>query len=552
MARTQSIYLRITASDALPTRVLYGSTAAVALLLAVYFLTKPFSYYLGWLGDDSFYYFTIARNWTETGVPTFDGINKTNGSQPLWQLLVTLPYFFTSDDIFPLRIISSLQAILWASVVISAFTLVFRLTRNTWLAAASSAILLHPHYVALMTGGMENTLAALAILLFILVVVRDVSLTQTTLRGSLVAGLLATLLLASRLDLIFLLIAYSSYLIFIRIRSPRLGSWRNVMAMLAVPTAAILAYVSMNVLVFDGLIGPVSGHVKTGFSVENLFEFEMWTKQLDVTWGWNPGFNGTLLLLVLPVGAVTMLVASIPAARRRCLGNGLHLLIIGILTAAYAMQLLSYHLFFELRAVGGWSLVLPIPLAVLLLAYFGDLVLVSKPMSRILLWPISRPRIFRAVIVSLGALVVMFIGAWLFINEPTSDVNHHMNKYLVAKAIDEFDDGLVAMGDGAGSLGYFTNRNVIHIEGLVNDREFADYLKTGRVHDYLELYDVRYLVATTVDDEVFAGTYEQKYREEPYRKDWEILRSEIPVTRQGEVYRDRWMEGRIVVIWELP
>lgn len=43
--------------------------------------TAPFRY----SSPDSFYYHTVARNFAQSGVPSYDGIHPTNGFHPLWQ-----------------------------------------------------------------------------------------------------------------------------------------------------------------------------------------------------------------------------------------------------------------------------------------------------------------------------------------------------------------------------------------------------------------------------------------------------------------------------------
>lgn len=48
--------------------------------------------------DDSYYYFMIARNFWEYFGFTFDGINPTNGFQPLWQWML-LPFGMLSHDL---------------------------------------------------------------------------------------------------------------------------------------------------------------------------------------------------------------------------------------------------------------------------------------------------------------------------------------------------------------------------------------------------------------------------------------------------------------------
>ena len=42
--------------------------------------------------DDAFYYLLIARNFAQSGIPTFDGIHATNGFHPLWMLMLAAMY----------------------------------------------------------------------------------------------------------------------------------------------------------------------------------------------------------------------------------------------------------------------------------------------------------------------------------------------------------------------------------------------------------------------------------------------------------------------------
>ena len=50
------------------------------------------------VADDCFYYFKIAQNLAATGIPTFDGINITNGFHPGWMVvLVGLVNVLPSD-----------------------------------------------------------------------------------------------------------------------------------------------------------------------------------------------------------------------------------------------------------------------------------------------------------------------------------------------------------------------------------------------------------------------------------------------------------------------
>ena len=72
----------------------WGLYVALLACLPVYFdliisdQSRPF----GYLASDSFYYFTVARNWAQTGLSSFDGTYLTNGYHPLWQWSLTLIY----------------------------------------------------------------------------------------------------------------------------------------------------------------------------------------------------------------------------------------------------------------------------------------------------------------------------------------------------------------------------------------------------------------------------------------------------------------------------
>src|SRR6185369_4739577 len=65
--------------------------APVAVDLLSSGMTAPFRYFAA----DAFYYFTVGRNFAESGVPTFDQTLPTNGFHPLWQLWVTLLFKIT-------------------------------------------------------------------------------------------------------------------------------------------------------------------------------------------------------------------------------------------------------------------------------------------------------------------------------------------------------------------------------------------------------------------------------------------------------------------------
>ncbi|RKZ11848.1 hypothetical protein DRQ32_05040, partial [bacterium] len=66
----------------------------------------------GLVADDTYYYFTIAKNLAAGNGPTFDGLAPTNGFHPLWQLYM-VPFFINAGDLWsPVRTILASTIIL--------------------------------------------------------------------------------------------------------------------------------------------------------------------------------------------------------------------------------------------------------------------------------------------------------------------------------------------------------------------------------------------------------------------------------------------------------
>ena len=86
-----------------PLAPLLSSTRVIALALALLAAYKAYAVYrlasrgISLFIDDAFYYLLIARNFAESGLPTFDGIHATNGFHPLWMLMLAAMYKVIGD-----------------------------------------------------------------------------------------------------------------------------------------------------------------------------------------------------------------------------------------------------------------------------------------------------------------------------------------------------------------------------------------------------------------------------------------------------------------------
>lgn len=169
--------------------------------------------------DDAYYYFKVAQNISEGHGVTFDGINRTNGYHPLW-MLICIPIFTLArfDLILPLRVLVMVMAALNAWTAI----LVYRLVRGVlaqpiaMLAASFWAFNAYIHYTVY-EYGLETPLAALMIVLLLYYLSKFDSEWRTGfVQPKQIAGLavIATIMMFSRLDLVFLAMIVGLWIIF--------------------------------------------------------------------------------------------------------------------------------------------------------------------------------------------------------------------------------------------------------------------------------------------------------------------------------------------------
>ena len=146
------------------TRVLrISAVAGCALWLPVLILWghAPFAVTF----DDAFYYFQIGREIAHGHGSTFNGLDHTNGYHPLWQAICVLPYLVGLSGLAAVRSLLVLQLALWAATLWIATGMVGpRLTRRTVAPVAVLVVLIavNPAVAKVFVNGLESGVAALA------------------------------------------------------------------------------------------------------------------------------------------------------------------------------------------------------------------------------------------------------------------------------------------------------------------------------------------------------------------------------------------------------
>lgn len=161
-----------------------SSTRLVALALALLAAYKGYAVYrlatrgISHFIDDAFYYLLIARNFAETGVPTFDGIHATNGFHPLWMLMLAAMYKVAGGGVGLITQLVAAKMLEWGMLAAALAMCVFafhRLRARTplaWGFLGAAIVLLAPR-LYLFDQGMESTLAAGLLLACIYAILED-------------------------------------------------------------------------------------------------------------------------------------------------------------------------------------------------------------------------------------------------------------------------------------------------------------------------------------------------------------------------------------------
>ena len=147
--------------------VFIGGILAYGIVFAYYMLTRfdLINLLRDVSGDDSFYYFQIARNLAEGKFSTFDGgITRTNGYHPLWLFSIT-PFYWIFDKEAALFAIKAFEIVLVAGGV-ALVTAAARLARMPWYLMFAALPMLYLNRDLI--GGLEAAAALFMLGLFIL------------------------------------------------------------------------------------------------------------------------------------------------------------------------------------------------------------------------------------------------------------------------------------------------------------------------------------------------------------------------------------------------
>ncbi len=427
--------------------------------------------------DDFYYYLVIAKNIVGSGVSTFDGTTVTNGYHPLWMVVVSMLVWVTGGTDTGFFVAFSVVLL---SLTLVFFRLLWRLRgllfpQSPFSGAALLVVMWYsPRYFL---GGMEVALALPVAFWLLILLARQPSFEQITPRNAAMLGFVASLLVLSRLDAVFLVMLLVAGWAFasgstLKKKAQQLG-WFFCGGIL------LGLYLLWNLLQY-GAFMPVSGQAKQmmrapGFSLRPPSGIH--TEEVLVGLG------------LLSLSALAYFLWKESRQRSNTVRTAVVTMLLFPLLSALVYGVTSDWILFP------WYLyTVPILL-------FAGLHVLSKPLA---LWlPVARWRSISGITTLAVAVVVVAAVAHsvagLTFNwkvRPFDKLNHATQ---IAAFVREHP-GKYAMGDRAGLVTWMIEQPVLQLEGLVEDRAFLEHIRREEsLNSVLDSYDVDYLIASVYE-----------------------------------------------------
>lgn len=445
-------------------RLLNAGCTLLVLVVSIVLFSTPLRHgqnMLAYAQDDFYYYLTITRNLVTGHGSTFDGTTLTNGYHPLYFLLVLGVETIDTS-------LRAAYSALWLLDVASAITifltvrlLISRRISNAPIANGTAVAIVALSALRIMQQ-MEVTLTLpLGLLLLVLLDRPPGQLTTARWAG---IGFLASLVVLSRLDAVFLVSL--SVLVILTQRAHRQElSWSKVASFAAAFFPLLLLYLGINRHYFHRWT-PISGAAKqarVGFGLH----FHAIRDSFSV---------GSLVLLVLGVLGMYLLSRSwnklSPQLRVLCTS----MLFFPVLQLGTNFVISDWMLFPWYR----YSLIFSTTAALLLIC----LVIAERVPVRS-----QGPLESVVFIVAIGGLlIVRYVPNPMMVDIADSAV--------FIRDFARSHPGRYAMGDRAGMVGYIDGVPTVQMEGLVMDDKFLNYIRSeGDIGDVLKQYHVDYYIA---------------------------------------------------------
>lgn len=512
--------------------------ALIAIISCCAFL--PFTSVLNNINDDAYYYFGVSEHVAKGDGPTFDGIHKTSGYQPLW-MLILVPVFW----IFPNAPEAALRAglVLQALLLFAAGAMILSVQRRIFSWQAVFASITCFVFIVFFRGqnGLESAalILALAALFVFGYYGRPFADDPKSPFREFVFGMLLGAVMLGRLDTVFLgaaVVAFRAWPVLVR--SPR---WRRSLVgsilIIAGASLVVAPFLLYNYITL-GHAAPISGALKSIHSNPN-FSPSVFLIRLGV--GRGLFFFGIVVIAAVYFVWYVLSLRKTPPEPKRYYHTCM---------AALACDVVLHFLYMMLFVNWGmmvWQFFPCLLFLVMAVAAPVDWLLHAK-------W---RRAVQYAYWCAMAALIVVgFAANWKRAVVQEKGFNWQTTAYDAALFVRDHTKpaDVFALKD-TGNFGYFSRRKVINLDGLVNDWDYQEVLKNRALNEYLKRNHVRYLVlhSTSASTLVRDGNYDS-YHVTFRGRLHQVDSDPVLLYKKGEIYRRAYCEEsepNSYVIWDL-
>lgn len=445
----------------------------------------PVEYLLNYAHDDSFFYVKTAYNFASGYGSTFDKLNITNGYHLLWFIVLVLSYFpvyFLFGDILTPESIFKYTFVIVVIIIIINVLLIKKLWENLcekkYKYTFFILILLLTAFVFIRDVGMESHLNCMLISLFIYITVLNNKKSEY---NYILKSLIVSLLFLGRFDyLISIIPPLVLSDVFLSYPNMRKRIKPLFIYIILLGFSGIL-YLSANYL--------ISGHIiSISSQISNSFPDVLFIDNLKVLITTKFKFYNQFVRIIII--ALSVIVITILLLRDKSSKNKIYYLLyfMNIGSLVYIIINISFNKF----NIREWYMTFPIYVSFL-----------------------SITLIFREYLSKLVLFIPVLLFAILTIYQTRIINQKFINYYMYSKELEKHtnEDEFIFQIDGTGVIGFFSNRNVVNGDGLINSYEYYNYLKSGNILSYLRKYRIylysSYNLNNYIDDNDF---YDQWFK----------------------------------------
>jgi len=482
------------------------------------------------LADDSFYYFTIARNFVHGHGFSFDTLAETNGFHPLWMIMLLPIYSLIEDRTLAIHAALTVSALVDTASLVVIFRLLGEIgaamfVRTVAVVLYGLAPVLFSHAGPM--NGMETSVNMLLIFAYLLQYWRILRLERFNRPSALLFGFVSGLLILARTDNI-VLIGVTCGLMPTIVESGRrtfpLLATAGLTATLVVAPWIIWSFHNF------GTIVQVSG-VSVPFMIKSELHEVGWTavdyliqfcrNLASIITFFPVHLRDTRILSpsTLAIAAVLLLFTFSAIGSLRNKGGQAVGMTIRYVTVLL-MAAVSFVFVHTLRAVymRGWYYMSIIPICIIVSAILLHYVIDHNPQQKQRL------------------LIIFSLILFYAIAAPTLFETKHgeTDKFRMVHAMNSLLAEGSRVGSGnAGVYGYFFEKGiVVGLDGLVNNAAY-EHIRSARLEDYCRKVRVGYMV-----DPVAAFARTARYWDEKQLNPisaMEIIHMELGRTRQDSI-----------------